>query len=136
MINHLPEVPVDEPIDLEEGGQGGRPSCDKDDSEDILSPKARWREYFPRCAGQALRREPTMFESMRNTQVAQNQSIWGRFSDEGDWEIARWIVESGTTHTSTNDLLELKTVSKQIIVKCTTYQSVADSTCRVHFIPQ
>ena len=77
-----------------------------------------------------------MFQSMRNAQVAQEESIWGRFSDKGDWEIARWIVELGMTHTSTNNLLELKKVSKRFVLKCTTYQSVTDSTCRVHFIPQ
>jgi hypothetical protein len=77
-----------------------------------------------------------MFEALSNAQVARGESIWGRFSDEEDWEFARWILKSGTTHTSTNKLLELKKVSKRFVVKCSTYQSVADSTCQVHLIPQ
>ena len=47
------------------------------------------------------------------------------FSDEGDWEFARWILELGMTHAYTNELLELKKVSKTFVVECTTYQSVA-----------
>jgi hypothetical protein len=127
---NCPEPPADEPLGLEEH------EGDEDNSESTPPSKARWREYFPRQAGQGLRRGPTTFESLHNAQVARGESIWGKFSDEGDWEFAQWIVESGTTHTSTNELLELKKVSKRFIVKCMTYQSVADSACQLHLIPQ
>jgi hypothetical protein len=44
------------------------------------------------------------------------------FSDEGDWDFARWILKSGTTHASTDELLELKKVSQIFIVEyITTY---------------
>lgn len=83
----------------------------EDHSESPLSHKARWLEYFPHPAGQGIRRAATAFESLRNTQITRGESIWGKFADEGDWDFARWILKSGTTHASTNKLLELKKVS-------------------------
>ena len=77
-----------------------------------------------------------MFESLCNAQVARGESIWGSFSDEGDWDFARCIVESGITHASINELLELKKVSKRFVAKYTTYQSVADLKGQLLFIPQ
>jgi hypothetical protein len=56
-----------------------------------------------------------MFDCLRKAQVARGESIWGAFLDEGDWEFARWILESGTTHASINELLDLKKVSKCVI---------------------
>jgi hypothetical protein len=76
-----------------------------------------------------------MFESLHNTQVARGESIWGQFADEGDWEFAQWILKSGTTHTSTDELLDLKKVSKKIIFEYRTHQIVADSTRRMYLIP-
>ena len=120
---NFPELPADEPPVLVEHGEG----YDKDNHENTPSFKARWREYFPCRAGQALRRQPTTFELLRNAQVARGESIWGMFSDEGDWKFARWILESGTTQASTDELLKLKKVSERFVVEYTTYQSVADS---------
>ena len=62
-----------------------------------------------------------MFELLHNAQVTRQESIWGPFSDEGDWDFARWILTSGTTHASTNKLLELKKVSKMTVVDYRTY---------------
>jgi hypothetical protein len=76
-----------------------------------------------------------MFESLCNAQVARGESIWGQFADEGDWEFAQWILKSGTTHTSTDELLDLKKVSKKIIFEYRTHQIVADSTQRMYLIP-
>lgn len=101
--NHAAGIPADEP-NLEDHGEGhGR---DEDDSDVTLpiAPKARWREYFSHQAGRGLHREPSVFEKIRSSQVAKGESIWGRFSDEGDWEVAQWIVESGTTLASANKL--------------------------------
>jgi hypothetical protein len=129
-----PEPPVDEPGPPDEpelpGDEPGPPAnepyrCD----EDNTPSKARWREDFPHQAGRGLRREPTVFESLRDAQVARGESIWGMFLDEGDWEIAQWILKSGTTHASTNELLELKKVSKRFINEYRTYHSIADSKC-------
>jgi hypothetical protein len=81
--------------------------------KDLLN-KARWLEHFPRPAGQHIRREATMFESLRNAQVARGDSIWGSFKDKGDWDLACWIVQSGTTQTSADQLLELEKVSRKL----------------------
>ena len=58
-----------------------------------------------------------MFESLRNAQVARGESVWGSFSDEKDWELGWWILKSGTTQASTNELLQLKKVSKFFLVE-------------------
>jgi hypothetical protein len=101
---------------LEEGGEEPHQHRgDEDDSENTpsQSSNARWREDFPQHAGQGIRRELTMFESLSIAQATGGESIWGAFSDEGDWDFARWILKSGTTHASTNELLELKKVSQK-----------------------
>ena len=100
---------------LDDGGEEGH--HDEDDSrlngESAPSSKTRWKKHFPHRAGQGLRKELTAFELLRNTQVTKGESIWGAFMDEGDWAVARWILKSGITHASTNELLELKKVSKK-----------------------
>ena len=62
-------------------------------------------------------REPTMFESLCNTQVTRGESVWGSFSDEKDWELGQWILKSGTIQASMNELLQLKKVSKIFLVE-------------------
>ena len=52
-----------------------------------------------------------MFKTLHNAQVTRGESIWGKFSDEGDWNVAQWILDSGTTHAATNKLLKLEKVS-------------------------
>ena len=84
---------------------------DEDYSKRSPFTKARWREDFPRPAGVGICQEATAFEILRNAQVAKGESIWGMFKDKGDWELALWILESGTTRTDTDKLLELKKVS-------------------------
>jgi len=112
---NFPELPADddEALALESEKESSRV---EDDSESTPSFNARWCEAFPQ-AGQGLCREVTMFESLRNTQIARGESIWGMFSDEGDWDFARFIVKSGMTHASTDELLELKKVSKKIVAE-------------------
>jgi hypothetical protein len=107
--HHFLEPPADEPPILEERGENQ--GEDHDDRTSSAS-KPRWRDDFPHPAGQGIRREPTAFESLRDAQIARGESIWGVFLNEGDWALARWILKSGTTHTSTDELLELKTVSQ------------------------
>jgi len=100
--------PVDEPHVQEEHEE----NQDEDHSKETPSATPRWRDNFPRPAGQVIRRESTAFESLRKAQVDRGNSIWGTFSNEGDWEFALWILKSGTTHAATDELLELKTVSQ------------------------
>ena len=52
-----------------------------------------------------------MFKTLHNAQVIRGESIWGKFSDEGDWNVAQWILDSGTTHAAINKLLKLEKVS-------------------------
>jgi hypothetical protein len=114
--NDFSELPADEPPVLEER----REECQHDeDYSESTPPETRWREDFPHQAGHGLRREPTMFEALHSSQVANKESVWGAFSDEGDWEVARWLLNSGTTQAFTNKFLELKKVSEKIC-------------CRVH----
>jgi len=126
-VDYFPEL-LDEPLVLEERVEG---CCDEDNSENTPPPEARWRQYFPRQAGQGIRRAPTMFESLRNAQVARGASIWGAFTDEGDWNFARWILKSGTTHSSANELLGLKKVSKDLLssARLTKASQIRDGSC-------
>ena len=111
-----PPTDNDPPVLDECGGDGYQPpSCDENISNrPSESPfaKARWREDFPHQAGQRLRRGLTMFKSQRNAQVTRGESIWGPFLGKGDWNVAQWIIDSGTTQEYTNKLLKLKNVSR------------------------
>jgi hypothetical protein len=115
---NFPELPVDEALVLDEGQEECR--HDEDDSESTPSFNARWCKAYPQ-AGRGLRRELTMFESLRNAQVAKGESIWGMFSDESDWDFGKWIIKSETTQGSTNELLEMKKVSKKVVAEYRTY---------------
>jgi hypothetical protein len=53
-----------------------------------------------------------MFELLHIAQVTNRESIWGPFTDVGDWNFAWWILWSGTTHTSMDKLLDLEKVSQ------------------------
>jgi hypothetical protein len=107
LINKILEL-AEDPLELEEHEEEYRPDYTKSDAP--LYP-AQWWEKFPYSAGRGIRQEPTMFESLCNAQVTQGESIWGMFMDKGDWDFVWWILKSGTTHASTNELLLLKKVS-------------------------
>lgn len=96
------------------------PSQDNANSGATPLNKPRWRDHFPLPAGQRIKQEATTFELLRNAQVERGDSIWGSFKDKGDWDLACWIVESGTTKTSADQLLDLEKVSQKN-VKHTTY---------------
>lgn len=93
----------------------GTSTEDHSDNAFGLSPEPRWREHFPHPAGQGIRREATAFESLRDDLQARGGSIWGTFLDDGDWKLAKWILDSGATHASIDKLLDLKKVSQ---IKC------------------
>jgi hypothetical protein len=106
----FPEPPADDPV-LEgyEANQDNELGEGQDEvHNNTSSSKPRWRDSFPHPAGKAIRKEPTAFRSLHDAQVAGGRSIWGAFSDEGDWDFAQWILRSGITHASIDDLLELK----------------------------
>jgi hypothetical protein len=117
----FPEPLDNEALVLEESEDEDECRRDENNSESLPSSNARWREDFPHQAGQRLRRELTVFESLRKAQVARGESIWGMFTDKGDWEFAQWILNTGTTHASTNKLLDLEKVSQKSIVEYWTY---------------
>src|SRR5258708_18576574 len=71
--------------------------------------------------GKGYTENPPCGKSLHNNQVYRGESIWGRFTDEGDWDFAWWILKSGTTHSNTNELLELTKVSKPLDVDYGTY---------------
>jgi hypothetical protein len=96
---------------LVESEETEKQKSDEDYSKRSPLTKARWREDFPRPAGVGIRQEATAFEILHNTQIAQGESIWGTFKDKGDWNLALWILESGTTRTDTDKFLKLKKVS-------------------------
>jgi len=107
LINKILEL-AEDPLELEEHEEEYRPNYTKSDAP--LYP-AQWWEKFPYSARRGIRQEPTMFESLCNAQVTQGESIWGMFMDKGDWDFVWWILKSGTTCASTNELLLLKKVS-------------------------
>lgn len=71
----------------------------------------RWIEKFPGQAGTKIRCGVTVYKQLKNDQEEKGVPKWGPFRSEDDWELAKWIMASGSTQKSTDLLLDLPIVS-------------------------
>lgn len=79
--------------------------------EDEEAPgKTRWTEPFPFPAGTILGRAPTRFEAVRAEQTASGDAPWAPFESEDEWELVRWMMQSGISQKQTDKFLKLKKV--------------------------
>ncbi|HEV7736461.1 MAG TPA: hypothetical protein VGO47_03700 [Chlamydiales bacterium] len=69
-----------------------------------------FKEEFPKPAGIPLRPGLSHFEVLWKRQA---EGPWGRFrpfADEEEWELAEWLMTSGTSQTANDKYLKLKIV--------------------------
>jgi hypothetical protein len=66
-------------------------------------------DRFPR-AGTGLRQSKTSFERIRARQEKQERPPWYPFESKSEWELAKWLVESGVTGKKIDEFLKLEKV--------------------------
>ncbi|KAJ7458310.1 hypothetical protein B0H11DRAFT_2317943, partial [Mycena galericulata] len=84
--------------------------------EEVEDEDARWFQLFPkdRAAGALLEKCQTQFEKLREEKTAAGRAPWEPFESEDEWELARWLVTSGTSQTKVDEFLKLKKVKEGI----------------------
>lgn len=78
------------------------------------SQRPRWIEKLPGPAGTKLRCAPTVYEQLKHDQEEIGIPRWGPFESEENWMLAKWVLALDLTQNSTNQLLDLPTVSLTI----------------------
>ncbi|KAJ7438105.1 hypothetical protein B0H11DRAFT_1884753 [Mycena galericulata] len=79
--------------------------------EEVPDEDNRLTQDFPAKfhAGAILEQCKTQFEKLREEQKAGGCEPWHPFESEEEWELARWMMTSGLSHSKTDDYLKLKT---------------------------
>ncbi|KAI5987191.1 hypothetical protein EDD15DRAFT_2174021 [Pisolithus albus] len=85
-----------------------------DDSvDDIPNPpsEGRFTKQFVGIAAKVLGSGRTVFESMEATEAAKEHSMWAPFHNEGEWELARFLMKN-VGQTKMDEFLRLDIVRK------------------------
>ncbi|KAJ7762799.1 hypothetical protein DFH07DRAFT_867460 [Mycena maculata] len=84
--------------------------------EEIPDEDERWTQDFPEefQAGAVLEECKTQFEKLRQEQKDHGENPWHPFESEDEWELARWLMNSGLSQSKTDDYLKLKVVREGI----------------------
>ena len=78
----------------------------------IYDPRSLWAQAFAQDAeaGKMLCPCQTKFEAYCEQQKAAKQEPWAPFGSEEEWELARWLMESGASQKKIDSFLKLKKV--------------------------
>ncbi|KIL56918.1 hypothetical protein M378DRAFT_16626 [Amanita muscaria Koide BX008] len=74
----------------------------------------QWIELYPGQAGTKIHCAPTAFESLKSQQDSIGASEWGPLQSEADWALAEWVLRSGVSQTSMDELLVLEMVQNTV----------------------
>jgi hypothetical protein len=69
-----------------------------------------WIEPFPKPAGTKKGKAMSEFEKLREMQKDEGDKPWAPFESEEEWELARWMMTSGTSRKKMDALLKLDMV--------------------------
>jgi hypothetical protein len=83
---------------------------------DDADTEHRWTEPCPEeyKAGGMFGYAPTRFETIRKVQQERNLQPWAPFDSKKDWELAKWVIESGTSNKDADKLLKLESVRQRM----------------------
>jgi len=70
-----------------------------------------YRQKFPQPAGTSFGRGETQFDKLRQLQHNGKTGQIGPFADVEEWELAKWLMSSGTSQTAIDEFLKLSIVS-------------------------
>ena len=78
----------------------------KNTKEDV-----HWYEAFP-GAGAPKGHQASSFEKYSKEQKDNNEPPWAPFESEDEWELAKWLMESGASQNKVDSFLKLNSVSR------------------------
>lgn len=83
-----------------------------DDLDEHRDPEDEFIERFPMeyRAGFPIQRSPSVYEYHRQRLQAENKDMWSPFQNEGHWDMAKWLVNSGVSQNKINSFLKLPIV--------------------------
>ena len=107
---------------------------DSDDEDDEpRKPDSVYIQEFPAHlrAGEKKGEIKTQFETLRERQKAEDLEPWFPFPSEDEWELARWLVESGASQSKIDSFMKLKTVCtclshRKLLFKLNCYPNLKD----------
>jgi hypothetical protein len=120
-INIGSPLPPDPPViqDSEEetiptASSQKRPYVEDLDDEEDEPPETDsvYIQEFPAHlrAGEKKGESKTQFEMLRERQKAEGLEPWSPFPSQNEWELARWLVESGASQSKIDSFFKLKAV--------------------------
>lgn len=83
---------------------------DRDERNVHLAKLRRYIEPFPGPAGDALRREKTRFEILKENQLLDGKPPWEPFASREEWGLVQWLM-TNVGQGSTDEYLKLPIVS-------------------------
>ncbi|KAJ3756732.1 hypothetical protein EV360DRAFT_47473 [Lentinula raphanica] len=83
---------------------------DNDDLDSDYHTRSYYIQDFPGAAGLPLQPCKLEFEEYRQEQMKAGLQPWSPFQSEDEWELARWLMESGTSHGKIDQFLKLNKV--------------------------
>ncbi|KAJ3864827.1 hypothetical protein EV359DRAFT_72791 [Lentinula novae-zelandiae] len=93
-----------------------------DDPVSTYDPRWIYEESYPRPAGTPVRPCQTSFEIYREQQKTDGSEPWEPFQSQDEWELARWLMESGASQTKIDSFL--KDVKPDFKNKRTFFQTI------------
>ncbi|KZT36316.1 hypothetical protein SISSUDRAFT_965712, partial [Sistotremastrum suecicum HHB10207 ss-3] len=84
----------------------------EDDFDEPRDPEDEFIERFPMDyrAGSPIQRSPSVYEYHRQRLQTENKEMWSPFQNEGHWDMAKWLVNSGVSQNKINSFLKLPIV--------------------------
>ncbi|KAH7904046.1 hypothetical protein BJ138DRAFT_1019687 [Hygrophoropsis aurantiaca] len=125
--NSAPEEPFQTTHDVD----AQRPAVTVEEVPDIDAPGQLWTDAFPpdKRAGASKGTGPTSFQTIRDNQVLRGAEILGPFKDEGEWELAKWLIKN-VGHNQAEVFLKLPIVRDRVAASYhnkTTFLDAIDS---------
>ncbi|KAF8986398.1 hypothetical protein BDQ17DRAFT_1436289 [Cyathus striatus] len=103
------QASVEEVEDMGEGYEGHE---GYKGSEGEREEESWYIQDFPsmKNAGAPTRQSPTKFEQLQNMKKAASDDPWHPFTDEADWELGHWLMNSGASQTKIEEFLKLEAI--------------------------
>ncbi|KAJ4479710.1 hypothetical protein C8J55DRAFT_455705 [Lentinula edodes] len=77
-------------------------------------PNWLYEQVYPRPAGVPIRHCQSFFEEYRSKQKAEGMEPWEPFASEDEWELARWLMESGASQGKIDSFLRLNKIRNDV----------------------
>lgn len=110
-------IPVDDAVLFEaQNSTAGSPDPNgplPPSSQSPLESGDTFIEEYPAIsrAGHPISHHPSIYEQHASRLKSENQSIWGTFRNEEEWDLAKWLVNCGVSQNKLKSFFKLPIVS-------------------------